>query len=470
MAEKKAANKVIAMCAGPVAAAVMGLALAAVGLKQPACWTAAVTTWCAVWWIFEPMRIEAASILPFVMFPIIGVLDAKQAAAGYGHEMVLLFIGGFMLAQALEKSGAHRRMALGMVYLVGGKGGRRLVLGFMLAAVVISMWVSNTATTIMLLPVILAVLEQTDEEGRKALAMPLLLALVFGVNIGGVGTPIGTPPNIIFMGAYEQATGKALSFFKWMKVGVPIVAVMTPITWLWLTRGLGKARPIKLPMLGPWRTEERRTMIVFVLTALAWVFREGPYGGWSRLFNVPGVGDSTVPLIAVMIMFVCPNGHGGRLLDWKTASSIPWGLLLLVGGSITIATAFDKSGLSMAIGNGLAGLSAWPVFAMVAGIAIGAGFITNIMNHTAMAALMMPLLAAAAKSAGVNPVLLMMPAAISISFAFMMPVSTMSNMIVYGTGYMTVRTMVREGFVPNLIGVIVVAVICYLLLPVSARI
>jgi sodium-dependent dicarboxylate transporter 2/3/5 len=228
---------------------------------------------------------------------------------------------------------------------------------------------------------------------------------------------------------------------------------------------MGKSKAIKLPELGLWRAEERRVFIMFVLTALGWMFREEPFGGWSGWFGVKGAGDSTVALLSVMAMFLWPNGHGGRLLDWKTASKIPWGLLLMVGGSITIATAFDTSGLSAAIGDALAGSSKWPVFAMVAAIAFGAGFITNMMNHTAMAALMMPLLAAAAKSAGINPILLMMPAAMSISMAFMMPISTMTNMIIYGTGYISVRTMVREGFVPNLIGAATVAVMCWLLLP-----
>jgi len=465
MAEKKAANKLLAMWAGPVAAAVMWFVLAAVGLKSPACWAAAVTTWCAVWWIFEPLPIEATSIIPFAVFPLTGVLNAKQAAAGYGHEMVMLFIGGFMIAQALEKSGAHKRLALGMVYAVGGKGGRRLILGFMLAAVVLSMWVSNTAVTLMLLPVVIAVIEQLEDNERKAMAVPLMLALVFGVNIGGIGTPVGTPPNIIFMGAYEKAVGRSLSFIGWMKVGVPVVAIVTPIAWLWLTRRLGKSRAIKLPELGPWRSEERRVLVVFILTALGWMFREEPYGGWSGWFGAKGAGDSTVALVSVMAMFLWPNGQGGRLLDWKTASNIPWGLLLMVGGSITIAAAFDTSGLSNSIGAALAGHSNWPVFAMVTAVAFGAGFITNMMNHTAMAALLMPLLAAASKSAGINPILLMMPAAMSISMAFMMPISTMSNMIIYGTGYISVRTMVREGFVPNLVGAATVAAVCYLLLP-----
>ena len=403
--------------------------------------------------------------MPFVLFPLFGVINAKQAAASYGKEVVLLFIGAFMLAQALQKSGAHRRMAIGMVKAVGGVGGRRLVLGFILASAVLSMWLSNTATTIMLIPVIIAILEDIDEKERKILAVPLLMGLVIGVNIGGVGTPIGTPPNIIFLAVFNETTGRDVSFLEWMKVGVPVVAIMIPVTWLWLSRGLGKAKPVKLPELGPWKSQEKRTLIVFVLTAFAWMFREGPAGGWSGLLHTPGAGVSTVPLAAVMIMFVLPNGHGGRLLDWKTAKNIPWGLLVVVGGSITIGTAFNQSGLSQVIGDTMAGLSTWSKFGMILAISVSAGFITNMMNHTAMASLLMPILAASGISAGIDPMMLMMPAAMAISLAFMMPIATMSNMIIYDTGYIRVRTMVKEGFIPNLIGVIVVGIMCYLFLP-----
>ncbi|GAF67407.1 unnamed protein product, partial [marine sediment metagenome] len=327
--QAKSDNNRWALYVGPAVAAALGLVLyKSAKLPPAACWTAAITTWCGLWWIFEPISIPATSILPFALFPLLGVMDHKQVATGYGHSIVLLFLGGFMLAKALEKSGAHRRLAILMIRAVGGKGGRRLVLGFMLAAALLSMWISNTATTLMLLPVAMAVLEQLNEGQRKSLAIPLMLSLAYAASIGGIGTPIGTPPNALFMGIYEQTTGTMISFAGWMKLALPVVFIMFPISWLWLTRKLGKAQPIKLPVLGPWRTEERRVMIVFVLTAAAWIFRKDPSGGWSGLINAPGVGDSTVALVAVMALFVWPNGHGNNLLDWKTAKKIPWGILL----------------------------------------------------------------------------------------------------------------------------------------------
>jgi len=470
MSDDKTLGKICALWAGPVAAAAMGLTLSLAGLAAPACWTAAVTTLCAVWWIFEPVPIPATSIIPFALFPLLGVLDHKQVARGYGDSTILLFMGGFMIAQAVEKSGTHRRLALGMVKAVGGKGGRRLVLGFMLAAVVLSMWISNTTTTLMLLPVALAVLEQTDDQQRKVLSVPLMLSLCFGASIGGIGTPIGTPPNIIFIGTYTKVVGKGFSFLQWMKIAIPVMVIMTPITWLWLTRKLGKARAVVIPDLGPWRFEEVGVMIVFVLTALAWIFRADPFGGWSGLIHASGVGDSTVALTAVVVMFLWPNGRSGRLLDWKKASEIPWGVLLLFGGSLTIADAFETSGLSRAIGSSLTGLSTWPMLAMMTTLAVSAGFLTNIMNNTAMAALLMPLLAAAGKSTGLDPILLMMPTVLSVSFAFMLPIGTPPNAIVYGTGHVSIRDMAREGFMINLVGAAVVTIICYLLLPVFIKV
>jgi sodium-dependent dicarboxylate transporter 2/3/5 len=465
MPGKKTIGKTLAMLAGPIAAAAIWFALTAGGLKPAACWTAAITTWCMVWWIFEPLPVEATSIIPFAVFPIVGVLDSRQVAAGYGHEMVLLFVGGFMISQGLGKSGAHKRLAIGMVHLVGGLGGRRLVLGFMLAAVLVSMWVSTTATTLMFLPMMLAVLEQMDEKERKIVAVPLLLSLVLGVNIGAMGTCVSTPPNIICVGVYKDITGNGFSLVKWMKVALPIVIILVPFTWFWLTRNMGRSQPVKLPILGAWRTEEKRIIAVFLITVAGWIFLEGPFGGWQRLIGVKGVGNSTVALLSVMIMFLCPNGHGGRLLDWKTASNIPWGLLLMVGGSMTIGAAFDNSGLSKVIGDKLAGSSSLPLFAIIGIVSVGAGIMTNMMNHTAMAALLMPLLGAAGKATGIDPIFFMMPAAIGIDTAFTTPISTMSNLIIYGTGYVPVRTMVKEGFIPNLVGIILVAIMCYMLLP-----
>jgi len=336
----------------------------------------------------------------------------------------------------------------------------------MLAAAVLSMWISNTATTLMLLPVAIGVLEQVDERQRKSLSVPLMLGLAYAASIGGIGTPIGTPPNALFMGIYEQTPGTMISFAGWMKLALPVVIIMFPISLLWLTRKLGKAQPIKLPVLGSWRTEERRVMIAFVLTAAAWIFRKDPAGGWSGLINAPGVGDSTVALLAAVALFLCPNGHGNRLLDWKRAKKIPWGILLLFGAGLTIAKAFETSGLDDSIGQLLGCLKGSHPLLMIAGVSTSMGFITEVTSNTATAALALPLLAAAAKINDINPALLMIPATMSVSLAFMLPIATPPNVIVYASGKLPIRTMVREGFIMTLLGAVVVTIICYLLLPI----
>ena len=263
---------------------------------------------CAVWWVFEPIPMPATALVPFVAFPLTGVLSHTEVARSYGHTLVLLMLGGAIISTAMEKSRAHRRVALGMVHLVGGTGGPRLVLGFLLASAALSMWISNTATAVMLLPVALAVLEYHGDQSRR-LAMPLLLAVAYGASIGGSATPIGTPPNVIMMGQYEQATGETITFVGWMRVGVPFVLVMLPIVWLWLTRGMTAMQGTALPKLGEWRPDERRVLMVFAVAAVAWCTRSAPFGGWGSLIGAAGtVGDSTVALTAVVALFLLPSG------------------------------------------------------------------------------------------------------------------------------------------------------------------
>ncbi|MDH3583087.1 MAG: SLC13 family permease [Phycisphaerae bacterium] len=453
--------KTIGLFLGPLAAVCVGGGLALAGLGAPAAWTAAITALCAAWWMLEPIPIPATSLIPFAAFPLTGVLTHREVATAYGDTLILLFLGGFMLSAALEKSGGHRRLALIMVRMVGGRGGRRLVLGFMLASAVLSMWITNTATVLMLLPMVLAIVDESDDD---ALAVPLLLGVAYAASIGGIGTPIGSPPNGIFMRVYEEATGVALGFADWMKIGLPVVLVFGPIAWLWLTRRLRTCSPIVLPRLGPWRAAEWRVMVVFTITALLWMTRKDPAGGWTVLLGLEAdaVYDSTVALLAAVILFLVPDGAGGRLLDWPTARRIPWGILILFGGGIAIADAFTASGLSVALAGLLQDLTHWHVLGMMMAICLGVTFLTEVTSNTATATVLMPLLASAAVAMQVEPALLMAPAALSASFAFMLPVATPPNAIVFGSKRLSVRTMAREGIVLNFIGVAVIATVCYL--------
>jgi len=361
----------------------------------------------------------------------------------------------------MEKSGAHRRVALTMVNLFGGTSSRRLVFGFMAAAALLSMWISNTATTLMLLPVALAVIERS---GDKNLPTPLLLGIAYAASVGGIGTPIGTPPNLFFRQIYEEYTGIEVGFLTWMSWGVPVVVLFVPIIGLWLTRTLTYKGIIDMPKVQAWTVEEKRVFIVFSLTALAWVTRSQPFGGWSGWLDLKSANDASVALIAVIVMFLVPNGKGEKLLDWKTANRIPWGMLILFGGGIAIAKAFVVSGLSEQLGEALSSIATWNTVLMIATICLVITFLTEMTSNTATTALMMPILATAAIAANIEPALLMVPAVMSASCAFMLPVATAPNTIMFSAGRFPIKVMVREGFVLNLIGVGIVTLIATLML------
>jgi len=435
-------------------------ALALKGWEFAAAATAAITFVCAVWWIFEPIPIPFTSLIPLALFPLLGILTPVQVAQAYGSPLILLLLGGFMISTAMADCGAHRRVALYMVNLFGGGSARGLVLGFMTASAVLSMWISNTATTLMLLPVALAVLERAERQ----LAIPLLLGVAYAASIGGLGTPIGTPPNLIFMQVYADQFGQTPSFPQWMSWGLPVVLIMVPLTGLWLTRGVRLSAKIELPPVGHWVAAEKRVLGLFTLTALAWITRQAPFGGWSGLFGLPGANDASVALLAVIVMALtpCGNDKGDRLLRWETARKIPWGVLILFGGGIAIAGAFMHSGLAGHIASQLGALAKMPVWLMILLICLVVTFVTEVTSNTATASLLMPLLAAVSVSMRLDPFLLMIPAALSASCAFMLPVATAPNAVIYGSGMLTIKAMAREGLVLNLTGAVVISVISYL--------
>ncbi|WP_246840522.1 SLC13 family permease [Lacimicrobium sp. SS2-24] len=422
-------------------------------------WTAAITFLTAFYWITEALPIPATSLIPFAAFPLSGVLTHQQAASSLGSHVIILLMGAFMLSKALEKSNVHSRFAFYMVSLTGAHSARRLVLGFMLTAAFLSMWISNTATTLMLLPIAIAVIQRIQ---NPSLAAAILLGIAYSASLGGVGTPIGTPPNIIFMSVYNEVQGHPLTFLEWMSFGLPIVLIGIPLMALWLTRGLGALDNLELPAAGQWQSEEKRVLIVFTSVALAWIFR--PY--WTQWLGLDGVGDSTIALAGVVAMFLTPTGKqpGEKLLDWKTANDIPWGMLLLFAGGICIAKAFDSSGLSVAMGEALAGLSDMPLLAMILILCLFVTFLTEITSNTATATLLMPILATAGMAVGVDPKLLMIPAAISASCAFMLPVATAPNAIVYSTDKVSIRTMAKEGMVLNVVIALVTTTVVYVVL------
>ena len=454
-------QKSIVLFVGPLLAVAVYFLFNAIGWVDTASLTAAITTLCAVWWTFEPIPIPATSLFPLAVLPLAGVLTPTQVAEAYGSPLILLLLGGFILSTAMEKSGAHRRIALSMVNLFGGSSSRQLVFGFMAAAALISMWISNTATTLMLLPVALAVIERSKD---PKLGLPLLLGIAYAANVGGIGTPIGTPPNLVFREIYEQNTGVEVGFLTWMSWGLPVVFIMVPLIAIWLTRRLPFQGGMEMPTVGNWHTEERRVFIVFALTALAWITRSQPAGGWQAWLDLPTANDASVALIAVVIMFLVPDGKKGRLLDWETAGKIPWGVLILFGAGLAIAKAFTVSGLSTELGTAMSGIAGLPLIIMIGVICLCITFLTELTSNTATTALMMPILAIAAVAAGVEPALFMVPAAMSASCAFMLPVATAPNTVVFSTGRFATTTMVKEGFVLNFAGVVVITAVCVVLL------
>jgi len=445
----------------PVLAFAFYFLLLWMGLDEKPATAAAITLLTVIWWVSEAIPIPATSLVPFALLPMFGVVDHKTVASSLGSHVILLLMGAFMLSKAIEKSGAHQRLAVYMVRLVGVSSGRRLVFGFMLATGLLSMWISNTATTLIMLPIALAILAHVD---NKELKVALILGIAYAASVGGIGTPIGTPPNVIFMGIYEEHTGREFSFLSWMKIGVPIVLIALPIMAWWLTRNVKLEQEIKLPEQGEWRMEETRTLWVFGLTALAWITRKEPFGGWSDFLDIPIAGDSTVALFAVVLMFLIPNGKGSRLLDWDTAKTIPWGMLLLFAGGIAIAKGFVASGLSQILGEWMSSLANLPVIFMILTICLVVTYLTEITSNTATATLLMPILAVAAISAGYDPMVLMIPAAMCASCAFMLPVATAPNAIAYGTGELEIKDMVKEGAILSLILSCLIAVACYLFL------
>jgi len=421
--------------------------------------TAAITTLTAWWWATEAIAIPVTSLVPFAAFPLFGVINHRDAAAGMGSHVILLMLGGFLMAKALEKTGAHKRFAMLILRLVGNNSNKKLVLAFMLAAAFLSMWISNTATCLMLMPIALAAITQIN---NRELTVPLILAIAYACSIGGISTLIGTPPNVIFSGIYEDVFGQEFGFLRWLKIGVPITLVCLPIAWLWLTRNVRGATEADLPPARAWSTDQKRVVSVFGLIVALWIFRSEPFGGWTGAVGLTSVGDSTIAILGATLMFIVRSKDGDGLLDWPTAVKIPWGILLMYAAGITIARAFLDSGLADLMGDFLGSfIVGMPVFFLILLICLLITFMTELNSNLATTTLVIPVLAATAIATDMPPELLMIPATISASCAFMLPIATGPNAIAYATEQVTVNQMIREGLGLNLILALVVSTMCY---------
>jgi sodium-dependent dicarboxylate transporter 2/3/5 len=490
--EAVAPTRWIGLILGPLAAALLSLLLPegtvnqagelVGGLTHAGRLTVAVGAWLSIWWLTEAIPIEAAGLLPLAVFPVLGVASIRDTAAPYANEVIFLFMGGLFLGAALERWGLHKRIALRVMLLVGARPDR-LVGGIMLATALISMWVSNTATAVMMLPIAVSVVRlivehasrtpgTQDDLHAKRFAVAAMLAVAYGASIGGVATIIGTPPNGVLAAFVKDRYADEISFAEWLKVGLPLVAFVLPVAWLLLTRVLFPMKLAETPdaralllrelrELGPMSRGEWLILAIFSATALAWIFRVPLAEALGLTRPRPGrppetlLSDAGIAIASALLMFAIPvdRARGVFLLDWKSAGRVPWGVLLLFGGGLSLADAVEANRVDDAIATLLGGLAGVHPVLIILAVTTAAVFISEIGSNTAVVTTFLPIVAVVAAKLGIHPYLLAFPVTIAASYAFMMPSGTPPNALVFSSGYLHVRDMVKAGFWLNLISI-----------------
>ena len=461
------ANKsLIALVLGPVLAIILLLLPAPEGMPPEAWRLVALAVWMVTWWLGEAIPIPATALLPIPMMPLLGIAEMKPVAANYGHTLIFLFLGGFLLAAAMQRWGLHKRIALKIVSVVGTSPGS-IIAGFMFATAFLSMWISNTATTIMMYAVGISVIgfisQKTEDKSMvKNFGVALMLGIAYSASIGGVGTLIGTPPNALLASFLQSTYDVQIDFFTWMQFGIPVVIVMLPIAWIMLTKVIFPAKHLKLgdagsvindelASLGRMSKGEQAVAIVFVMAALGWILRK-QLVAWTGL----PINDTSIALLAALILFAWPisRDKGHFAVDWDAARHVPWGVLLLFGGGLALATGFKGTGLAQWIGQQVSGfdVSTW---ALIFIILVAIVYLTEITSNTATTATFLPILGAVAIGLNIDPQMLVIPVALAASMAFMMPVATPPNAIVFSYEELQLGDMVKAGFWLNIIAVIV---------------
>lgn len=440
------------------------------GLSPEAWRTAAVTALMAIWWISEAIPIYATALVPIILFPFLGITDIGGATTPYANPIIYLFLGGFFLAIAMERWQLHRRIALSIVLRSGVKS-TSIIFGFMMASALLSMFVSNTATAIMMLPIAISILDLTKdatEYERRNFQIVLILGIAYGCNIGGMGTLIGSPPNALLAGFFMENYGFEVSFLDWMIVGVPVVFLSLPLVFLLLTRFL---YPIHLPELkggkafiqgeltamGRVTAQETMVGMVFFITASLWIIR--PFiSEW-----IPGLSDAGIAIGSAVVLFLLPSLDESQrsLLSWNDTKRMPWGVLILFGGGLSMASAISGSGLAQWIGQNLTVLGQWPTVVLIIGVVSLMIFLTELTSNTASTAAFLPIIASLAIGLGENPLLLAMAVTLAASCAFMLPVATPPNAIVYGTERITIPQMAKAGLWVNLLFIGLITLVAY---------
>jgi solute carrier family 13 (sodium-dependent dicarboxylate transporter), member 2/3/5 len=441
------------------------------GLAPEARGVLGLTFWMATWWVAEVLPIYATALLPVVIFPLIGAPSLQRSSLNYADDVVFLFLGGFLVARAVERVRLDQRFALYVLRLFGPRP-RRIVAGFMLATASMSAWISNTATTLLMLPIAMVIITTVDDAAdRRRFGSCLLLGIAYSASLGGLATLIGTPPNALFASLARNLLDMEISFGRWMLLGLPISLVSLLVVWAYLVHvglPIGQVRvssdgdivAAQLAARGSLNRDELLVAIVFAVTALGWLTR-GLL--WKDL--LPMVSDATIALSAGLVLFLLPAQGGGRLLDWQTAAGLPWGVLLLMGGGLALASGFTSTGLDVWIADQLLFLSGLPFYLQILVIVTVTVFASEIMSNTATAALLIPIAASLATAIGTPPILLTLPVALATSYGFAMPVGTPPNAIIFASNQVSVGTMARVGLPLDFIGIAIVTIATLLFAP-----
>ncbi|WP_299099328.1 DASS family sodium-coupled anion symporter [uncultured Winogradskyella sp.] len=470
-------KKKIGLFLGPIAFIFIKLFFNPEGLDATANAVLASTIWIAIWWITEAIAIPATALLPIVLFPLSGGLSLSETTASYGHKYIFLFVGGFILAIAIEKWNLHKRIALNIIKVVGTNISR-IILGFMVATALLSMWISNTATAVMILPVGIAIVlhlqdnPETKENENLIFGKALMLAIAYSASIGGMATLIGTPPNLVLAGVVENTYNTEITFSQWFAFGFPISIILLIICWFYLTRIAFKFKQKEFPggkqeidkqlaALGKMTYEEKAVLIIFSITAIAWIARSFLLVKW-----LPAIDDTIIGMIASMVLFLIPSKlKNSALVNWEDAVKLPWGILLLFGGGMALASGFESSGLAAWIGNQLTTLIGVSVFVVLIVLISSVNFLTEITSNMATTAMLLPVLVSLAVILDIHPYILLVSATVAASCAFMLPVATPPNAVVFGSGYLKISDMVRKGIWMNLISIVILTLFVYFILP-----
>ena len=447
------------------------------GMPESAFSMLGITLWMAIWWVTEAIPIGVTALLPIILFPLTGAVDLSSTTASYGHKYIFLYMGGFMLAIAIEKWNLHKRIALQVIRIIGTNVSK-IILGFMVATAFLSMWISNTATSVMMLPIAMSIVTQlkdnpaTREDENLIFGKALMLGIAYSASIGGVATLIGTPPNLVFAGYVEEVYGIEITFWQWAKWGLPIAIPLLVIAWIYLTKYAFTFKQKEFPggreeinalikELGPMKKEEKIVLGIFVLTAFAWITRS-----FVLQPLLPAIDDTIIAMCAGILLFTIKSDNKKEpLINWEDAVKLPWGIILLFGGGMALASGFETTGLAEWLGSQMSLLQGLALMVLVVVIVASVNFITEVTSNLATTAMLLPILAPIAIGLDINPYILMVATTVAASCAFMLPVATPPNAVVFGSGYLKISDMAKSGIWMNIVSIVFLSLMVYYVLP-----